>query len=95
MVSPSVIVPIPSGTSACSIFFISHTSFEVKHRRFLSMLCGAHSAGSAGASSNVCFDILCSLILATLRDFDLVCVVSGSEHSDSDDSGQVSLNSLM
>ena len=67
IVSPSVTVPMPSGTISCSNFLISQTSFDVRHRRLLSILCGAHSAGSAGACSNVCFDIFCSCILALLH----------------------------
>ena len=94
-VSPRVMVPIPSGTNSCSIFLISHTSLDVKHRLLLSMLYGAHSAGAAGASSSVCLHMLCSFFLATLFNLDLLCCVSGSEHSDSDDSGHVSLNSRM
>ena len=95
VVNPSVTVPIPSGTISCSIFLISQTSFEVRHRRRLSILCGAHSAGNAGACSSVCFDIFCMCILASLRSLILVGAVSGSEHSDPDESGHVSLNWCM
>ena len=95
IVNPNVTVPIPSGTISCNIFLSSQTSFDVKHRRLLSILCGAHSAGSAEACSNVCFDMFCSCILALLRGLIFVCAVSGSEHSDSDDIGHVSLNWFM
>ena len=50
-VSPNVIVPIPSGTISCNVLLISHTFSVVIHLRLRSMLYGAHSAGTAGATA--------------------------------------------
>ena len=92
-VNPSVSVPIPSGTISCNVLLISHTFSVVIHLRLRSMLYGAHSAGTAGASSSVSRIIWCSLIFATRLLTVFFVSVSVSVHADSDDSGHSSLNS--